>query len=481
VLELTTGRHRYRVSEQSASFRRSRLFAVATVIVAFVLSVMAIRARSSVDRDWGSIKVSASPGRAGAKALTLAQCTGDVYIFFEGTRITEVTYYLDDPRGQYAPYGVDRTAPFDLAGTTDNGVARPFRTSTMANGRHSLLAVVRRADGSQARYTSTFGISNKVTAAPKVIELAPASPSQSSSATPARRGDAGKASTLSGLAWRSGATDTGASFVNWRGRPLDVATTFEDDGTWEGTEVVWALETGALVDFKGRLSIAVPMLSNGKDTFEQCAAGAYDVHFRALGKTLKRYGREDSYIRLGWEGNGNWYPWSANGNTAGWKVCFRREVQALRSVAPGVQIDWNMNKDGSTNAVDIYPGDDVVDVIGVDYYSMYPALNSRANWDRMYLKTGINKTPIGIGAWLAFAKSHGKRLSVPEWGVNNGGGGGGGDDDAYVQYMHNFFKTNAEHIAYEAYFNSQCPNFCIVPPGKNPQAAAKYRQLWGNR
>jgi hypothetical protein len=268
--------------------------------------------------------------------------------------------------------------------------------------------------------------------------------------------------------------------VNWRGRPLDVATTFEDDGTWKGTEVVWALETGELVHFKGRLSIAVPMLSNGKDTFEQCAAGAYDVHFRALGRTLKKYGREDSYIRLGWEGNGDWYPWSANGNTGGWKACFRREVQALRSVAPGVQIDWNMNKDGNTNAVDLYPGDDAVDVIGVDYYSMYPALNSRAAWDRMYLKRGSNKTPTGIGAWLAFAKSHGKKLSVPEWGVNNGGGGGGGDDAGYVSHMHQFFEKNAGYIAYEGYFNSQCPNFCIVPSGKNPQAASMYRQLWGN-
>jgi hypothetical protein len=480
---LTTGRHQEPASEHRAPFWRGKFVGIAVVIVACVLSVVAIRARSSADRDWGSIKVSVSSGRAGAKALALAQCTGDVYIFFEGTRVTEVTYYLDDPRGQYAPYGVDRTAPFDLAGTTGNGVARPFRTRAMANGRHTLLAVVRREDGSQTRYTSTFAISNQVAAAPKVTEPPAPAPSRSPSpsATPGRGGRAATVSTLSGLPWRSGATDTSDAFASWRGRPLDVAATFENDGTWKGTEVVWALETGELRGFKGKLSIAVPMLSDGDDTFEQCAAGAYDVHFRALGRTLKKYGREDSYIRLGWEGNGTWMAWSANGNTAGWKACFRREVQALRSIAPAVQIDWNMNKDGSTNAVDLYPGDDVVDVIGVDYYSMYPALNSRANWDHMYLKTGSNKTPIGIGAWLAFAKSHGKRLSVPEWGVNNGGGGGGGDDDAYVEYMHNFFKTNAEHIAYEAYFNSQCPNFCIVPPGKNPQAATMYRQLWGNR
>ena len=301
------------------------------------------------------------------------------------------------------------------------------------------------------------------------------------SPTSGGRAAADTATTPSGLPWRSGATDTGDSFAGWRGRPLDVAITFENDGTWKGTEVVWALEDGTLADFKGKLSIAVPMLSNRNDTFQQCAAGAYDSHFHALGNTLKKYGREDSYIRLGWEGNGDWMAWSANGNTAVWKACFRREVQALRSVAPGVQIDWNMNKDGDTSAIDLYPGDDVVDVIGVDYYSMWPGLNSKSTWDRTYMQSESNHSPVGIGAWLAFARAHGKKLSVPEWGVNNGGGGGGGDDAAYIQFMYNFFKANASQIAYEGYFNSQCPNYCILPSGKNPQASAKYRQLWASK
>jgi hypothetical protein len=111
---------------------------------------------------------------------------------------------------------------------------------------------------------------------------------------------------------------------------------------------------------------------------------------------------------------------------------------------------------------------------------MWPALNSQSVWNQTYLKTASNHSPVGIGAWLAFATSHGKKLSVPEWGVNNGGGGGGGDDAVYVQFMHDFFKANASQIAYESYFNSQCPNFCILPSGKNPQAASRYKQLFGN-
>src|SRR4029453_10018579 len=99
--ELSTGRHRDRASAQRMPFRRGRLVGAAIVILAWVFPVIAIRAYSSGDRNWGTIKVSATPGRSGAKALTWAQCTGDVYIFFEGTRVSEVRYYLDDPRGKY--------------------------------------------------------------------------------------------------------------------------------------------------------------------------------------------------------------------------------------------------------------------------------------------------------------------------------------------------------------------------------------------
>jgi beta-mannanase len=218
------------------------------------------------------------------------------------------------------------------------------------------------------------------------------------------------------------------------------------------------------------------MLSNRDDSLGSCAKGAYDSHFRALGATLNRHGRQGSYVRLGWEGNGEWYPWSGARDPAGWRACFRREAQALRAVAPQVQIDWSMNKDGAVAAADLYPGDDVVDVIGVDYYNTTPPVGTQQQWDREYTRTQYGDSPVGIGAWLAFAHAHGKLLSVPEWGVDNGDGTG--DDPVYVQNMYDFFRAHGSAIAYEAYFNAQCPDFCVFPPGRNPRAAERYRQLW---
>jgi hypothetical protein len=457
----------------------------AAIVLISSVPVMA----DAATRGRVGISASAYADRSAAEALDHSKHTGNVHIFITGSGIVEVRFFLDDPGGAGAPYNIERVAPFDFAGTTPGGTAKPFATDRISNGSHTILAVITRKDGSHRSRLSTFETSNPssaplaTAATPTPTEAAPpmstapppgAGPRTEAATTPARP----LTTVLSGLSWRSGATNAGDSFASWRGRPFDVAVTFEDDGTWKGTEVVWALETGELTGFKGKLAIGIPMLSNRNDTFQRCIAGDYDSHFHALGQTLKDHGREDSYIRLGWEGNGNWYAWSAGSNAAAWKACFRREVQALRSVAPNVQIDWSMNKEGSTSAVDMYPGDDVVDVIGVDYYSMYPGLKAQADWDRMYTKVQYNNSPVGIGAWLAFAKSHGKKLSVPEWGVNNGGGGGGGDDAMYIHNMYSFFKANADHIAYEAYFNSQCPNFCVFPAGRNPQAAARYQQLW---
>jgi hypothetical protein len=282
------------------------------------------------------------------------------------------------------------------------------------------------------------------------------------------------AMTLSGLPWLSGSNDP--RLGEFRGRPLDVMTTWVNDGTWRGTEVVWVLQEGSLDDFRGKLSVAVPMLSNSNDSLAACAAGAYDSHFVALGNTLRRHNRDDAFVRLGWEANND--PASqADGYPAAWIRCFRREVTALRSADPSVRIEWNMNKGGRIAGHLLYPGDAYVDVIGVDFFDMWPVYDNADDWDLDYYRTH-DGGPRGLGTWLAFAKAHGKLLSVPEWGVNNGGGDDGFDNPYYIQEMFDFFKVNARFIAYESYFNSQCPNFCLGAPGRNPEASAKYRELW---
>jgi hypothetical protein len=309
--------------------------------------------------------------------------------------------------------------------------------------------------------------------------------------------DGADSGTPSGLAWKSGAASSDyATFATWRGRPLDVAVAGSNWASWD--EII-APYVSDLSSFPGFLQLRMPMLPGtgatlaSGVTFASCASGSYDSYFVSLGQFLVGRGRGDSHVRIGWEANGNWYPWNA-GNAASpqeWVQCFQHEATALRSAAPNVQIDWNMNADTKTpasgNATDIYPGDAYVDSIGVDFYDFFPALDTDALWTQHYMDQAPGGGPHGIGAWLAYAVSRGKPFSVPEWGIINSSAADcscGGDDPVYVGHMHDFFAASAANMAYESYFNlpvttGTTENETIIYPSTtSPNASARYQSLF---
>jgi hypothetical protein len=128
--------------------------------------------------------------------------------------------------------------------------------------------------------------------------------------------------------------------------------------------------------------------------------------------------------------------------------------------------------------MDSYPGDNVVDVFGVHYYDNRPKLNSERAWSAMYNAT-INGGPHGIGQWLSEARSHGKKLAIPEWGLAavDGDTRSSADDPVYIDSMNRFFRANSGSIAYESYFNCQ-PRHQIFPSNVYPRASSRYRALW---
>jgi beta-mannanase len=222
--------------------------------------------------------------------------------------------------------------------------------------------------------------------------------------------------------------------------------------------------------FTGRLSIAVP-LTIGTTSLSQVAAGAYDAYFTNFAKNLAALGRGNADLRLGWEFNGNWQPWSAYNPTT-FVAAFRHVAKGLKQLLPSATIDWNGNWGGSQCGHDpfteLYPGDDVVDVIGVDTYDggWVPALTSTqfASW---------RTSKYGLQAWLDFAKARGKKLAVPEWGLVSGQEG---DNVAFVDGMYAFFQANAASLAFESYFNHG--SRALYDPVSMPKASAEYRALW---
>jgi hypothetical protein len=214
-----------------------------------------------------------------------------------------------------------------------------------------------------------------------------------------------------------------------------------------------------------------------------CAAGERDEQWRAFGALMTRHGRADSIVRLGWEFNVETMAWRGS-DTATYVGCFRRAVTAMRAANPQVLIDWTINAHRtpadlcggvSTNC---YPGDDYVDIIGIDNYDHYPWSPSEAVFDRTAGRAE------GLTWLYAFARAHAKPFSVGEWGVVPTADAGR-ENPAYIRWMRDWFAAHAEHLAYEAYF-SDCTaggvqsSLFNTASGcrRNPDSATMYRSLY---
>ncbi len=290
----------------------------------------------------------------------------------------------------------------------------------------------------------------------------------------------------SGLPWASGVYVPGSqrakheAFGAWRGRPLDVVVDWSARSSWN--DVVspgWLYDAWKGTPYVKVLGVA-PFPENVGASLATCRTGAYNGYWKQFATNIKAAGLDDeTIVRLGWEFNGNWYKWSAH-NPADFAECWRQVVTSAESVAPALRWDWNVNRGPGQSVSDprlAYPGDAYVDIVGVDSYDGWPGATSEATWQEHYAGA------YGLKFWLDFAKAHGKRLSVPEWGVYPGtawAGHNGGDNPFYIAKMNEFFRTNAAHIAYEAYFNEPA-SYCassLYGPTQNPRAAAQYNAGW---
>ena len=259
------------------------------------------------------------------------------------------------------------------------------------------------------------------------------------------------------------------AFASYRGRAVDVAMAFPRRDTWLNFATdTWTVKQYA--GFAGRLSLGVP-LTIGSTTLKQVAAGSQDAYFLAFANNLRSLGRGASDLRLAWEFNGNWQPWSAYSATD-FVAAFRHVAKLLKTALPSATIDWNGNwgtsQCGHNPFTELYPGDDVVDVIGVDTYDggWVPATTS-TQFDTW------RTSKYGLQAWLDFAKAHGKKFAVPEWGLVSGQEG---DNVAFVDGMHAFFVTNAASLAFESYCNHGAR--ALYDPVAMPKSSAEYRSLW---
>jgi hypothetical protein len=280
------------------------------------------------------------------------------------------------------------------------------------------------------------------------------------------------------------------TFSAWLGTPSPYAVDFVDDSqSW--TNIAkhsdWLADPwSAWVKAKDgrRLVVSVPMLNRASaGRLVDGADGAFDQHFRTLAQELVDDGLGNAIIRLGWEANGDWYPWRASPNPAAWKAFFRRIVRVMRSVpAQSFDFDLTYNRGRSGTRVSfetIYPGDDVVDILGMDVYDTRHRDDTSPPEVRW---AAALEQEMGLNDFKAFAAAHRKPMSIPEWALwerDHDDNGGVGDNPYFIDGVADWLQDNAADVVYHGYFNHLSGWTGDHRLASYANARARYRQRFG--
>ena len=160
-------------------------------------------------------------------------------------------------------------------------------------------------------------------------------------------------------------------------------------------------------------------------------------------------------------------------------------VGVLHRIAPDLVIDFDLGCGtplrGQTDRLDalnlLYPGDDVVDLVGCDFYDWHNTTSpDEAGWQQSVRPTNS----VGIADVADFARAHGKGATYPEWGLSSTADTGVGDNPFFIQKMHDFFEANADVLVLESYFSEPSTSLAnsIWDPVQMPRSSELYAQLW---
>ncbi|QGV79318.1 glycoside hydrolase family 26 protein [Streptomyces ficellus] len=190
------------------------------------------------------------------------------------------------------------------------------------------------------------------------------------------------------------------------------------------------------------------------------ADGRFDRHFRALGERLVRVGVPDTVVVLGWEMNGITYSHRCGPDPEAWKTYWKRIVTTMRAV-PGQRFRFDFAPNRGRDAIpwtECYPGDDVVDIIGMDSYDQPPG----ESFDEQ-----VNQ-PYGLRHHVEFAAAHGKPVSYPEWGLFRNG-----DNPEYMRRMLEWIERNKP--LYHT-ITDYCPHG-VWQCDQNPKSSVVFREM----
>ncbi|GLS17209.1 hypothetical protein GCM10007874_02240 [Labrys miyagiensis] len=284
-------------------------------------------------------------------------------------------------------------------------------------------------------------------------------------------------------AWRDGLPKTGSGpllvvfvgndpidadrFDAWLERRADGVQLFTGYANW----VDWSGSIGWLVDRwkpSGRRAFwSIPLIPTGA-TLAEAAQGEHDERYAVAARRLAASQPQGPIlIRTGWEFNAEWFPWSALKEPDKFAGAYRRFVRSFRSISSRFVFEWTPNiGDRGLDPEVAYPGDDYVDIIGLDFY-YHPQWNSA---DPDIAWTHMLEQPYGLKWHQRFAGDRRKPTSYAEWGVALDSSG------PYVRQAAAWFRDH--DTVYQSYWNSDAAFAGKLSDNRIPRAGAAYREMF---
>jgi hypothetical protein len=256
-------------------------------------------------------------------------------------------------------------------------------------------------------------------------------------------------------------------FEKWLGCRAQQILVFTDERNWKNiASPQWFVDRFAKLDRPAIWSIA--MVPKGS-SLALAATGTHDQYYAAAARALA-HARPDSqgliHVRFGWELNGDWFPWAAEGKERAFIDTFRHMVDSFRSVSSKFRFEWNINYGRPMDPATAYPGDQYVDVIGMDFYWMPENLGN----DPVEAFAKIRDDRYGLRYLQGFAAAHHKPVAFSEWGVT------GDNAEPFIDAVRQWIQANG--IAYSNYWNSDGDYPGRLSDNRWPHSGAAFRKAF---
>ncbi len=222
---------------------------------------------------------------------------------------------------------------------------------------------------------------------------------------------------------------------------------------------------------KPMLVLSVPLGFGGIDpspgaassNFAAVSSGSYDSYYKYVAGLLVKAGYPDAVVRIGWEFDAYWYPWSARYDPKGYVQAYRHVVTVFRKVSPSFKFDWSGTTAFQNRWSRYWPGRSYVDMVGLDIYDQgfkVPYNPFTGGW--LSPSLAWSRARAHLTQADRFAVRHGVPMSLPEWGLSQGGSqlaySHGGDNPLFVRGIYAWLSasrpTGPGSVAFASYFDA---------------------------